>query len=259
MTSDTTAETTADTTGICPAPRTSSTRGTHATRRTRERPPAPAVQVYPMIARVAAVLTPLGVALAAASTLADPTSPEPEPRGMYVAYGADPAGVDIAATLLHQGVLAMGVGLLLAGLAPAAGRGRVLAGVGGALAAIGFLDLSGTVVEDWLDAHLSALLGPDQAMALGQAALDAPGFSVGVELPVLAGATVGPIVLTAGLARAGLLPWWILALPVLAAGLFPLVDAIGPLGFPAMLAVHGVLAVLLGRALGRAATGRPPV
>jgi hypothetical protein len=217
------------------------------TSRPRRRPP-----VHTTIARAAAVLTPLGIAVAAASTLADPPSVGPEPRGMYVAYGADPAGVDVAVTLLHQGALLMGVGMLLAGLALAAGRGRVLAGVGGAVAALGFLDLSGAVAEDWFDAHLAAVLGPDRAILLGQQALDAPGYALGWSAPLVVGTTLGPMLLTAGLARAGLLRWWTLALPVLAAGLFAAADVLGAAGFPAMLGVHAVLALLTARALWRA-------
>jgi hypothetical protein len=219
------------------------------TTRTRRRPPVHAT-VHRTTARAAAVLTPLGVAVAAASTPADPPSVGPEPRGMYVAYGADPAAVDVAAILLHQGALLMGVGMLLAGLA-LAGRGRVLAGLGGALAALGFLDLSGSVAQDWFDAYLAAVLGPDRALALGQQALDAPGFTLGWVLPLVIGTTLGPLVLTAGLARAGLLGWWTLALPALAAGAFAASDALGPAGFPAMLGLHGVLAVLTARALWR--------
>ncbi|MHC1560839.1 hypothetical protein ACR9E3_17915 [Actinomycetospora sp. C-140] len=212
----------------------------------------PAPPVHATTARAAAVLTPLGVALALASTVVDPPSREPEPRGMYVAYGADPTAVDAAATLLHQGALLLGVGLLLAGLALVSGRGRVLAGVGGALAALGFLDLSGSVAEDWFDAHLAAVLGPDRAMVLGQQALDAPGYTLGWMLPMLVGTTLGPWVLAIGLARSGLLGWWTVALPVLATVAFAASDALGTAGFPIVLAVHGVFGVILARALWRA-------
>ena len=198
----------------------------------------------------AAVLVPLGAVLALVSTVFDPHSTEPEPRGMFVAYGADPAGADIAATILHYGFMALGLGLLLAGLAPASRRGRLTAVIGAALSGLGFVNMSGAVLSDWYDARLAASLGIDRAMELAQQAHDMPALSGGWMLPAILGLLAGPIVLLVGLARAGAVAWWVVALPVAAAALFLFgQDALAETGFLITLAVYVVLGVVVGRGL----------
>ena len=198
----------------------------------------------------AAVLVPLGAVLALVSTVFDPHSTEPEPRGMFVAYGADPAGADIAATVLHYGFMALGLGMLLAGIAPVSRRGRVTAVIGAALSGLGFLNMSGAVVSDWYDARLAASLGVDRAMELSSQAMDMPALANGWMLPAIVGLLVGPIVLVVGLARAGSVGWWALALPVAAAALFLVgQEALAETGFLVTLGLYVVLGVVLGRGL----------
>jgi hypothetical protein len=184
-------------------------------------------------------MLPVGAALAAVSTVFDPHSTEPEPRGMYVAYGADPAGADVAATVLHYGFLSLAVGLLLAGLALASRRGRVLAVVGGALGFLGFANLSGAVVEDWFAAQMSAALGPDAAMAIGEKAEAMPALTAGWMIPMMIGFSVGPVLLAAGLARGRVLSWWAIVLPVVGTVLITAGHDLAEVGFLATLAVVG--------------------
>jgi hypothetical protein len=210
---------------------------------------APPGRVYALAGRGAAITLPLGAVLAAVSTIFDPPSREPEPRGMYVAYGADPAGADVAATILHYGFLFLGVGLLLAGLALASRRGRVLTILGGALGFLGFANLSGSVVEDWFDAQIAAALGPDTAMAIGEKALGMPALTAGWQIPMMIGFTLGPVLLAVGLARGRVLGWWAVALPVVVGVLFTAAHGLGPVGFLATLALWAVFGGILGRAL----------
>jgi len=210
---------------------------------------APPGRVYAAAGRGAAIALPLGAALAAVSTVFDPHSTEPEPRGMYVAYGADPAGADVAATVLHYGFLSLAVGLLLAGLALASRRGRVLAVVGGALGFLGFANLSGAVVEDWFAAQMSAALGPDAAMAIGERAEAMPALTAGWMIPMMIGFSLGPVLLAAGLARGRVLAWWTLVLPVVGTVLLTAGHDLGAAGFLATLAVWVVFGLLAGRAL----------
>jgi hypothetical protein len=213
--------------------------------------------VYAVAGRGAAIALPLGAVLAGVSTLFDPHSTEPEPRGMYVAYGADPAGADVAATVLHYGFLGLAVGLLLAGLALASRRGRVLTVLGGALGALGFANLSGAVVEDWFAAQMSAALGPDTAMAIGQKALGMPALTAGWSIPMMVGFTLGPVLLAVGLARGRVLPRWAVALPVAGTVLFMAAQDLGPAGFLATLALWLVFGVVAGRALWTAPSAVP--
>lgn len=208
--------------------------------------------VFRPAGRAAAVVLPLGAVLAAVSTIFDPPSTEPEPRGMYVAYGADPAGADVAATILHYGFAALGVGLLLSGLAVAAGRGRILAWVGAALGALGFVNLSGSVVTDWYAAQESAMFGPDTAMQISARIEAMPALSGGWMLPMVVGFTLGPILLAVGLARTGVVRWWTVALPVAVAVVMAGANAFGPLGFLAGLALLLVYGLITGYALWRA-------
>jgi hypothetical protein len=210
---------------------------------------APPGSVYALAGRGAAVALPLGAVLAAVSTAFDPTSPEPEPRGMFVAYGADPAGADIAATVLHYGFLSLAVGLLLAGLALVSRRGRVLTVLGGALGFLGFANLSGSVAEDWFDAQMAATLGPDTAMAINEKALSMPALTAGWQIPMMIGFSLGPILLGIGLARGRVLSWWTVALPVASTVLFMAAHGLGPVGFLVTLAIWAVYGVVVGRAL----------
>jgi hypothetical protein len=210
---------------------------------------APARRVFRPAGRAAAVVLPLGAVLAAVSTIFDPPSTEPEPRGMYVAYGADPAGADVAATILHYGFLAIGVGLLLAGLAVATGRGRIWAWVGGALGGLGFLNLSGSVVIDWFAAREAAMFGPDTAMEIGAKVEAMPALTAGWMLPMVVGFTLGPILLAVGLARACVVRWWTVALPVAVAAVMAGAKGFGPLGFLVGLALLLVYGAIVGHRL----------
>lgn len=208
--------------------------------------------VFRPAGRAAAVVLPLGAVLAAVSTVFDPPSTEPEPRGMYVAYGADPAGADVAATILHYGFAALGIGMLLAGLAVATGRGRVLAWVGGALGALGFVNLSGSVVVDWFAAQESAMFGPDVAMQIGARVEAMPALTAGWMLPMVVGFTLGPVLLAVGLARAGVVRWWTVALPVAVAVVMGGAQQLGPYGFLAGLVLLFAYGMVVAHAVWRA-------
>lgn len=214
---------------------------------------APPGRTHRVPALLAAVTLPLGAALMGVSTFFDPPSREPEPRGMFVAYGADRAGADIAATILHYGMLLFGVGLLVAALAMATRRGRAVALVGGVLSAIGFANMSGMVLSDWYDAYLASAFGPDKAMEISNAASDMPALSAGWVIPAFVGCALGPIVVALGLAYGRAVSWWALAFPAAVVGLMVAGDALGSWAFQAMLVVATAYGVVLGvQLLGRA-------
>lgn len=215
-------------------------------------------RVAPLPARAAAILLPLGGLLMTASVPIDPPPRGPEPRGTIVAYTAAPERMDIAATILHNGFLFFGIGLLLAGFAVGR-RGRWLAVIGGLAGGIGLLNLSGAVLSDWFDAAAGRAVGIDAAVRISESGA-LPVVTAGWFVPMAIGAALGPILLIAGLARGRVAPWWALAIPVLILALLVAGWPEGPLG----VGVAFALATLLGAVLAvklwerRARRARPP-
>ena len=119
---------------------------------------------------------------------------------------------EVSALFLHYGNLFLGLGILAA---PSLVRGRRGSGLvlwGSLLAAVGFTNMSGMILADWWNASLGTLLPLDQAAEVFAMVKAAPLLPVwnGTELFCL----VGPLLLLAGLARAGVLGWYTLALMV---------------------------------------------
>jgi hypothetical protein len=218
---------------------------------------APPGRAHGVIGRAAGIAIPLGGVLMIVSTFFDPTSTEPEPRGMFVAYGADRAGADIAATVLHYGMASFGIGLLLAAFALAARRGRGLAITGGVLGALGFVNMSGAVLSDWYDAYNASVLGADRAMEISTAAGDMPALGMGWMLPGAVGCVLGPVLLAVGLARARVLAWWSVALPVVMGVMFAAAQALGAIGFLVTLVIGTAYGVIVAVGLRRHAVAEP--
>lgn len=201
--------------------------------------------------RLVAVLLLLGSLLMTVSVPIDPPPTGEEPRGTIEAYAAEPERMDIAATLLHNGFLLFGLGLLLLGLIAPRGRGRTLALVGGIAACIGFADLSGTVLVDWMDSAAARITSVETAVQISEAA-PLPWLLAGWLVPQTVASFLGPLLLLAGLARAGVTSWWLLAVPVVGTGVLLLVP--GPLGVGLGFGANVVLAGLLARPLWAART-----
>lgn len=204
--------------------------------------------------RLVAVLLLLGALLMTMSVPIDPPPTSEDARGTIEAYAAEPERMDIAATLLHNGFLLFGLGLLLLGLLAPHGRGRTLALVGGIAACIGYTDLSGAVLVDWMDSAAARVTSVETAVQIGEAA-PLPALVAGWFVPQVVGSFLGPVLLLAGLARAGVARWWLLTVPV--AGTAALMAVAGPLGVGLGFGANVVLAALLARPLwARAATSQ---
>jgi hypothetical protein len=196
--------------------------------------------------RLAAVLLVLGAALMVLSVPIDPPpTAAPDPRGTIEAYTASPGRMDIAATLLHNGFLFLGLGLFLTGLFVTA-RGKTLAMIGAVASGIGFADLSGAVLIDWFDSAAGRTVGVDAAVRIGDTAV-LPGLVAGWFVPQIVGSALGPVILLVGLVRAGWVGSWTLALPVAAAVAALAVE--GPLGAGLSFAIVLLLALVLARVL----------
>jgi hypothetical protein len=87
-----------------------------------------------------------------------------------------------------------------------------LAVVGAIATAVGFGNVSGMVLSDWWNASAGRVLTSEQAVEVFRGVKEAPLLPLwdGTELFSL----VGPLLVLAGLARAGVLGWWTMALLV---------------------------------------------
>lgn len=140
---------------------------------------------------------------------------------------------EVSALFLHYGNLFLGLGILAAPSLVRGRRGSRLVLVGSLLAAVGFTNVSGMILADWWNASLGTLLPLEQAAEVFATVKSAP------LLPVWNGTEpfclVGPLLLLAGLARAGVLGWHTLVLMV--GGVVGLVFVPGTLMWVAALAV----------------------
>ncbi len=119
---------------------------------------------------------------------------------------------EVSALFLHYGNLLIGLGILAAPTLVRGRKGGRLVVVGSLLAALGFTNVSGMILSDWWNAAIGTLLPIDQAAGVFAVfkASDLLWIWNGTEVLSL----VGPLVLLAGLARAGVLGWYTLALMV---------------------------------------------
>lgn len=129
----------------------------------------------------------------------------------YIASLArDTTITQISALFLHYGNLAIALGVVAAPALVRGLRGTWLAVVGAVLTAIGFANVSGMVFSDWWNASAGRALSSEQAVEVFRGVKEASLLWMwdGTELFSF----VGPILLLVGLARAGVLGLWTIAL-----------------------------------------------
>lgn len=116
----------------------------------------------------------------------------------------------VSALFLHYGNLVIALGVLAAPSLVRGARGAWAVAVGALLTCLGFANVSGMVLSDWWNASAGTHLSSDQAVAVFR------GFKEGSLLWLWDGtelfSMVGPLLLFVGLARAGVLGWWSIAL-----------------------------------------------
>jgi hypothetical protein len=180
-----------------------------------------------------------GVALVAAPlliTAGAATSPpqKSDADADYIAsLAADPVLTSVSATFFHYGWVLFAFGALAALGLVRGRRGRGLTTVGALLGAFGSVQLSGLLLSDWFLGSLGNTVSMDDAVAVFTGVQD-PAFSVWM-LSAKVGAVLFLPVMFMGLARAGVLSWWIAPLP-----LFSMV-AFGVVGGPVGIALAAVL------------------
>jgi hypothetical protein len=180
-----------------------------------------------------------GAALIAAPlliTAGAATSPPQEsgaPADYIASLAADPVLTSVSASLFHYGWVLFAFGAIAAIGLVRGRRGRALTTVGAVVGAFGSIQLSGLLLSDWYLAGLGNTVSMDDAVAVFTGIQD-PAFSLWM-LTAKAGAVLFLPVLFMGLARAGVLSWWIAPLP-----LFSMV-AFGVIGGPFGIAIAAAL------------------
>lgn len=164
--------------------------------------------------------------LITAGTVTSPEQASQAPGDYIASLARDPLLSSASATLLHYGWVAMAFGALAAMGLVRGTRGRVLTLVGGLATAFGAIQMSGILLSDWYLASLGNTVSPSDAVRVFEGIGD---LSISVWLTsAQVGAIVAPAVLFLGLARAGVISWWLAPLPAAAMivpGLLP--DLVG--------------------------------
>jgi hypothetical protein len=165
------------------------------------------------------------------------TSPPQESSAAedYIAsLAADPTLSGISASLFHYSwVLFAFAAIASIGLVRGR-RGRALTTVGGLAAAFGSIQFTGLLYSDWVNVALGNHLSTADAVAVFEDVMSAPSIGFWLLSAKVLG-LLGFPVLYAGLARAGVIAWWLVPLSLL-----PMV-AFGVIGGVAGIALAVVL------------------
>lgn len=175
--------------------------------------PAPAVSLPARRLRALGGFALLGGAvLFTAGILTSPPQASEATPDYIASLAADPMLTQVSALLLHLGNVFLALGFLtVPGLVRGA-RGGWLALTGALLATLSHILVSGWVLFDFWMMTIGNELDIDTAVALSEAVQAGPVFGILSLLP-MANMIAIPLA-TAGLARAGVVPWWLLAFAI---------------------------------------------
>ena len=179
------------------------------------------------------------------------TSPPQEDgsAGAYIeSLGADPFVSAVSANLFHYAWVALAFAALAAIGLVRGRRGRGLTLVGGLAAAFGSIQMSGLLYSDWVLVAMHEHLSLDQAVAVFTDVTSAPSIAVWL-LSAKLFALLGYPLLFAGLARAGVLSWWLVPVSLLPMVAFGVIG--GVLGLVAGLACYAPNFVVAARLVQR--------
>ena len=153
-----------------------------------------------------------GPLLWAAGMFTSPETPTLSDADYSTSRARDFTLTENSALFQHYGNLFLGLGILAAPSLVRGRRGSRLVVSGSLLAALGFTNISGMILADWWNASIGTLLPIDQAAEVFAMVKSSPLLPIwnGTELFCL----LGPLLLLSGLARAGVLGWYTLALMV---------------------------------------------
>lgn len=174
-----------------------------------------------------------GVALAMSSALfvAGAATSPPQEDGSAGAYieslGRDPFLTGLSANLFHYSWVLAAFGAIAAIGLVRGPRGRLLTVLGGLAAAFGSIQFTGLLYSDWVLPALDHQLSAATAVSVFEEVNGAPSVAVWLLSAKVFGLLGFPL-LYAGLARAGVIAWWLVPLSLLPMIAFGVVG--GPLG-----------------------------
>ena len=179
--------------------------------------PAGAAKAMRIAAGIALVA---GPALFALGMLTCPPQASMADADYIGSLARDATRTQVSALFLHYANVALGLGLLAAPSLVRGTRGRIPAVLGALLGALGFVNVSGEILSDWWNLSAGRQLPMEQAVAVFQGMKSASlmPFWDATEMFAL----LGPLLLLIGLARAGVVRYWLAA--VLVAGVVALMS-----------------------------------
>lgn len=182
-----------------------------------------------------------GVALALSSILfvAGAATSPPQEDGSPGAYieslGADPFLTGLSANLFHYSWVLATFGAIAAIGLVRGRRGRALTVVGGLAAAFGSIQFTGLLYSDWVLPALDHQLTAEAAVSIFEQVNGAPSVAAWLMSAKVFGLLGFPL-LYAGLARAGVISWWLVPLSLLPMIAFGVVG--GPVGIALAVACY---------------------
>ena len=151
-----------------------------------------------------------GPALWAAGMWTSPPAAGTNDIDYITSLGRDGTITQVSALFLHYGNLFIGLGVLAAASLVRGPKGSRLTVIGSLLTALGFTNVSGMLLSDWWNLSAAQNLPVEQAAKVFSGFKDSSLLFLwnGFEMASL----LGTILLLVGLARAGVLAWWNLAI-----------------------------------------------
>ncbi len=157
------------------------------------------------IGGLAFIVAPL---LHVAGMATSPVQTEPGEAGYIASLAADPALSIASATLLHYGWVAFAIAAVAGRGLLRGTRGSVWLPIAAVVLLIGSIQMSGLLLSDWFLISAGNVLPMDQAVLMDETAKN--DLMVGIwQITGLVGGLAGLMAYSLGLARAGVVPWWI--------------------------------------------------
>jgi hypothetical protein len=159
------------------------------------------------------------------------------------ALARDEGRTALSAMLLHYGNMALALAWLAAPALVRGRRGGATTVIGALLSAVGLVSVTGMVMYDYWTGAIGRELEPAAAVALFESVSGSAAVGVAGMLTLFG--LLGPLVVYAGLARAGVTSWW-LFLPAVAALVASMSMDFQPLPFAAFALVGAFPALVVG-------------
>jgi hypothetical protein len=205
--------------------------------------PAPARSAGSLLLPIAGGALIAGSLLYVAGMATSPTADSMASADYIASLARDPGQTALSALLLHYGNLVLGLAWLAAPALVRGLKGRISTVVGALMSALGLVTVAGFVLYDFWTGGIGRELTPGTAESLFESVNSSPGLAVIGIVTVLG--LVGPLVGYVGLARAGVISWWLLV-PAVAALAASASMEFSPLPFAAFALVGAIAPVAVG-------------